>query len=191
MASLALGFPLLLCQGLPKGGQEVYQGPSMDHDDDLLTREVRSDSFTISWLRVRIQLLIRYSQRIAFIPIMIVILPLPPPMLIDVPSTAIYGLQWTAFWVLATVLVVPWLLCLYQLITNSVGRGLLVEHVFVADLAPKVIVVMPCYKETPTILLRTIDSLVDCDYPSSCVHVFISFDGDNSIDGRWRSRWNA
>lgn len=37
---------------------------------------------------------------------------------------------------------------------------------------------MPCYNEEPHILLRTIDSLVDCDYPSSAIHIFLSFDGD-------------
>lgn len=37
---------------------------------------------------------------------------------------------------------------------------------------------MPCYNENPDILLRTVDSIVDCDYPPSCLHVFLSFDGD-------------
>lgn len=37
---------------------------------------------------------------------------------------------------------------------------------------------MPCYKEIPEILLRTVDSLADCEYPPSCLHIFLSFDGD-------------
>ena len=37
---------------------------------------------------------------------------------------------------------------------------------------------MPCYKEDPEVLLRTVDSIVDCEYPPSCLHVFLSFDGD-------------
>lgn len=37
---------------------------------------------------------------------------------------------------------------------------------------------MPCYKEEPDILVTAIDSVVDCDYPPSCIHVFLSFDGD-------------
>nr|POE69042.1 chitin synthase d [Quercus suber] len=37
---------------------------------------------------------------------------------------------------------------------------------------------MPCYKEKPDVLLRTVDSIVDCDYPPSCMHIFLSFDGD-------------
>ena len=36
---------------------------------------------------------------------------------------------------------------------------------------------MPCYKEEPEVLLRTVDSIVDCDYPPSCLHIFLSFDG--------------
>lgn len=41
---------------------------------------------------------------------------------------------------------------------------------------------MPCYKELPEILLRTVDSLVECDYPKACIHVFLSFDGDQEDD---------
>ncbi|KAI7560408.1 glycosyltransferase family 2 protein, partial [Hortaea werneckii] len=37
---------------------------------------------------------------------------------------------------------------------------------------------MPCYNEEPDVLLRTIDSIVDCEYPPSCMHIFLSFDGD-------------
>ena len=37
---------------------------------------------------------------------------------------------------------------------------------------------MPCYKEELEVLTNAIDSVVDCDYPPSCLHVFLSFDGD-------------
>lgn len=37
---------------------------------------------------------------------------------------------------------------------------------------------MPCYKEEPEVLVTAVDSVVDCDYPPSCIHVFLSFDGD-------------
>lgn len=40
------------------------------------------------------------------------------------------------------------------------------------------VIILPCYNETPEILLRTIDSIVQCDYPPSCIHIFLSFDGD-------------
>ena len=41
---------------------------------------------------------------------------------------------------------------------------------------------MPCYKELPDILLRTVNSLVECDYPKACIHIFLSFDGDQEDD---------
>lgn len=36
--------------------------------------------------------------------------------------------------------------------------------------------------EEPEVLLRTVDSIVGCDYPTSCLHVFLSFDGDQEND---------
>ena len=44
--------------------------------------------------------------------------------------------------------------------------------------APKTVVVMPVYKEHPDVLLTAINSVVNCEYPASCIHVFVSFDGD-------------
>ena len=41
---------------------------------------------------------------------------------------------------------------------------------------------MPCYHEEPDVLITAIDSVVDCDYPPSCIHVFLSFDGDQQDD---------
>lgn len=43
--------------------------------------------------------------------------------------------------------------------------------------APKTVVVMPVYKEDPTVLIKAINSVVDCDYPANCIHVFLSYDG--------------
>lgn len=87
-------------------------------------------------------------------------------------------LQWFAFWSFSGLLIVPWLLCVYQLVTHSLGRTKRIKHVLDEDSAPKVVIVMPCYKEVPGILLRTVDSLADCEYPPSCLHIFLSFDGD-------------
>ncbi|KAF2503159.1 hypothetical protein BU16DRAFT_521765 [Lophium mytilinum] len=87
-------------------------------------------------------------------------------------------LQWFAFWSFAGLLIIPWLLCVYQLVTHSIGRTTRIKTVLDESSAPKVVIVMPCYKEVPEILLRTVDSLVDCEYPPSCLHVFLSFDGD-------------
>jgi chitin synthase len=87
-------------------------------------------------------------------------------------------LQWFAFWSFAGLLTIPWLFCVYQLVTHSVGRSRRIKTVLDEASAPKVVIVMPCYKEIPEILLRTCDSLVDCEYPPSCLHIFLSFDGD-------------
>lgn len=43
--------------------------------------------------------------------------------------------------------------------------------------APKTVVVMPVYKEAPEVLIKAVNSVVDCDYPPSCIHVFLSWDG--------------
>jgi chitin synthase len=67
----------------------------------------------------------------------------------------------------------------YQLVTHSIGPIKRIQTVLDEASAPKVVIVMPCYKEIPEILLRTVNSLVDCEYPPSCLHVFLSFDGDH------------
>lgn len=41
---------------------------------------------------------------------------------------------------------------------------------------------MPCYNEETDVLLRTIESIVGCNYPSSCLHIYLSFDGDKVDD---------
>lgn len=109
---------------------------------------------------------------------MVVTLPLPPNITQRFPRKAVSFLQWFAFWSFATLLTVPWLFCIYQLAVHNVGRERRVKEVLDENTAPKVVVIMPCYKEKPEILLRTVDSIVDCEYPPSCLHVFLSFDGD-------------
>ncbi|MCJ1351929.1 MAG: hypothetical protein MMC33_001913 [Icmadophila ericetorum] len=87
-------------------------------------------------------------------------------------------LQWFAFWSFAGLLTIPWLFCVYQLVTNNLGRTKRIKHVLDEHSAPKTVIVMPCYKEEPDVLITALDSVVDCDYPPSCLHVFLSFDGD-------------
>ena len=109
---------------------------------------------------------------------MVVTLPLPAQVTQYFPQTMVSFLQWFAFWSFAGLLTIPWLFCVYQLVTHSVGRTKRIKTVLDEASAPKVVIIMPCYKEIPEILLRTCDSLVDCDYPPSCLHIFLSFDGD-------------
>jgi chitin synthase len=109
---------------------------------------------------------------------MVVTLPLPAQVTQYFPGDVVSFLQWFAFWSFAGLLTVPWLFCVYQLVTHDVGRTKRIKHVLDEHTAPKVVIVMPCYKEIPEVLLRTVDSIVDCEYPPSCMHVFLSFDGD-------------
>ncbi|CAK7566843.1 MAG: hypothetical protein SEPTF4163_004797 [Sporothrix epigloea] len=87
-------------------------------------------------------------------------------------------LQWFAFWSFAGLLTIPWLFCVYQIVTHQLGRTKRIKQVLDEVSAPKVVVIMPCYKEEPDILIAAINSVVDCDYPPSCIHAFLSFDGD-------------
>lgn len=122
------------------------------------------------------------TARGTFLPVMLVTLPLPHSITQRFPTEAVRVLQWFAFWTFAGLLVIPWLLCIYQLIAHSIGRTPLIRHILDERVAPKTAVVMPCYKEMPEILLRTVDSIVGCDYPTACLHVFLSFDGDQEDD---------
>jgi len=87
-------------------------------------------------------------------------------------------LQWFAFWSFAGLLTIPWLFCIYQIVTHQLGRTKRIKQVLDEVSAPKVVIVMPCYKEEPEVLVTAINSVVSCDYPPSCIHVFLSFDGD-------------
>ncbi|WDK11776.1 class VII chitin synthase [Colletotrichum graminicola] len=109
---------------------------------------------------------------------MIVTLPLPSAVVKYWPKNMVDILQWFAFWSFAGLLTIPWLFCVYQLVTNQLGRTKRIKQVLDEVSAPKVVIVMPVYKEDPDVLVVAINSVVDCDYPPSCIHVFLSFDGD-------------
>lgn len=94
---------------------------------------------------------------------MVVTLPLPPQIVQYFPHEMVSILQWFAFWTFSGLLTIPWLFCVYQLVTHSLGRTKRIKHVLDEHSAPKVVIVMPCYNEEPRILLRTVDSLVDCE----------------------------
>ena len=117
-------------------------------------------------------------MRLVFLPIMVVTLPLPSQVVQYFPKDMVSILQWFAFWSFAGLLTVPWLFCVYQLVTHNIGREKRIKTVLDEHSAPKVVIVMPCYNEKPETLLRTVDSIVDCEYPPSCMHIFLSFDGD-------------
>lgn len=117
-------------------------------------------------------------QRCIFLPIMIVTLPLPSQIVRIWPAAMVNFLQWFAFYSFAGLLTIPWLFCVYQIVTHQLGRTKRIKQILDEVSAPKVVIVMPCYKEEPDILITAVNSVVDCDYPPSCIHVFLSFDGD-------------
>lgn len=137
----------------------------------------KAEHWTIRVLAVIIGVLFS-GLRFIFLPIMIVTLPLPSQITQYWPPNMVDILQWFAFWTFAGLLTVPWLFCVYQLVTHQLGRTKRVKEVLDEVSAPKVVIVMPCYKEEPEVLVTAINSVVDCDYPPSCIHVFLSFDGD-------------
>lgn len=109
---------------------------------------------------------------------MIVTLPLPRQIIEVWPEEMVSFLLWFAFWSFAGLLTVPWLFCVYYLVTHQLGRTKRIKQLLDEDSAPKVVIVMPCYQEELSVLITAIDSIVECDYPPSCVHIFLSFDGD-------------
>lgn len=109
---------------------------------------------------------------------MVVTLPLPSGITQYFPLMLVSFLQWFGFWSFAALLTIPWLFCIYQLVTHSLGRTKRIKQILDENSAPKVVIVMPCYKEEPEVLVKAVDSVVDCDYPPSCIHIFLSFDGD-------------
>ena len=84
-----------------------------------------------------------------------------------------------AFYSFAVLLTLPWLICLYRIIVWPFGRKKLINRPLDDRTAPKVVVVMPVYKEPPESLCTALNSVVDCEYPAACIHVFLSFDGDD------------
>ncbi|KAK3398657.1 chitin synthase-domain-containing protein [Sordaria brevicollis] len=138
---------------------------------------VKAEHWTVRVLSVIIGIAFMLLRCI-FLPIMIVTLPLPSQVVKVWPPAMVSFLQWFAFYSFAGLLTIPWLFCVYQIVTHQLGRTKRIKQVLDEVSAPKVVIVMPCYKEDPEVLVTAIDSVVDCDYPPSCIHVFLSFDGD-------------
>ncbi|KAI5839212.1 chitin synthase-domain-containing protein [Morchella snyderi] len=137
----------------------------------------KADAWHIRVLAV-VMMILFTALRAIFLPIMVVTLPLPTQITRHFPEELVSFLQWFAFWSFSALLTIPWLFCVYQLVTNSLGKHRRIKEVLDETSAPKVVIVMPVYKEIPEVLQTAIDSIVDGDYPPSCLHIFLSFDGD-------------
>jgi chitin synthase len=138
---------------------------------------VKADHWTVRVLSIVLMVLF-LGLRGIFLPVMVVTLPLPAQITQYFPERMVSILQWFAFWTFAGLLIIPWLFCIYRLVTNSLGRTKRIKTVLDEFSAPKVVIVMPVYKEDLEVLVKAVNSVVECDYPPSCIHVFLSFDGD-------------
>ncbi|ODQ55657.1 hypothetical protein SAICODRAFT_87754 [Saitoella complicata NRRL Y-17804] len=125
-----------------------------------------------------INIIVFCALRGVFLPITLVTVPLVPQIQQYIPERFVWFCQWFAFWAFSGLLTIPWLFCVYRLVTTNVGKHRRIKEVLDENTAPKVVVVMPIYNEIPHILMHAIDSAVEGDYPASCVHIFCSFDGD-------------
>ncbi|CAG8908255.1 unnamed protein product [Penicillium egyptiacum] len=137
---------------------------------------MKADHWSIRVLAL-VMIFLFTAIRLAFLPVMLVTLPLPPQITVHLPHEIVHGFQVFAFWAFSALLVGPWLFCVYGLTTNSLGRKKRIKRVLDDRTAPKTVVVMPVYKEDPSVLIKAINSVVDCDYPANCIHVFLSYDG--------------
>ena len=171
MVSLVGCFFVLFDKGFQEGRALEYSNPSSGNDVCLYGVKVGTTGFQVHWK------LLTHSRAV-FLPIMVVTLPLPPRVVQYFPEKMVEYLQWFAFWSFAGLLTIPWLFCVFQLVTKGLGRKKKIKHTLDETSAPKTVIVMPVYKEEPETLVTAIDSVVDCDYPPSCLHVFLSFDGD-------------
>ncbi|CEO58870.1 Putative Chitin synthase class VI [Penicillium brasilianum] len=142
----------------------------------LIKVYLKADHWTVKTLAA-VMIVLFTLFRLAFLPVMVVTLPLPPHITKYFPPRMATVFQWFAFWSFSLLLVGPWLFCIYGLVTNHVGRKRRIKEALDERNAPKTVVVMPVYKEDPEVLIKAVDSVVESDYPSSCIHVFLSWDG--------------
>jgi len=90
------------------------------------------------------------AMRCVFLPIMVVTLPLPSQVIQQFPEHMVSVLRDFAFYSFAVLLVVPWLFCVYQLVTHNVGRTRRIKTVLDEYSAPKVVIIMPWYEHAST-----------------------------------------
>ncbi|KAK9316387.1 chitin synthase-domain-containing protein [Lipomyces starkeyi] len=119
------------------------------------------------------------ALRLVFLPVMVVTIPLPPQFRGYFPPYLTNSFQMFACVTFSILMAVPWLFCIYHLVKHNIGKAPRIKEALNEETAPKVVVVMPCYHEIPEVLMHAIDSACDSDYPKSCLHLFVSFDGSD------------
>lgn len=123
-------------------------------------------------------MLIVASPRGIFLPVLFFTIPFPQQISRNWPPDLVTFAQWFALGSFTVLLAVPWSVCIGRLIiTTSSRRPEKIKQAFAERTAPKIVIVMPVYQEPPSELIKTIDSVVNSDYPKCRIHLFISYDG--------------
>lgn len=95
------------------------------------------DKWSIRLLAI-LNMILFVALRCVFLPVMVVTLPLPSAVVKYFPREMVDALQWFAFYSFAGLLTIPWLFCVYQLVTHNIGTTRRIKHVLDEYSAPKV-----------------------------------------------------
>ncbi|KKA31124.1 hypothetical protein TD95_000606 [Thielaviopsis punctulata] len=129
-----------------------------------------------------------WIMRLLFLPVMLVTLPLPSYITGLWPADLVGFLQWFAFWMFTLLLIVPSLVCIWELSLNRLQPASALNKSIpklTKASAPKIAIVMPVYQESLDVLVDAIQSIVHSQYPKNCMHLFVSFDSDD-VDGLFK-----
>jgi chitin synthase len=110
---------------------------------------------------------------------MIATLPLPQSIGSAIPSVIRNVFERFAYYSFGVLLMIPWFICQYRLIMTPLGRNKRVWWRLHDVTAPKILIVIPIYKENPESLWNALVSVVESDYPVGAIHLFLSFDGED------------
>ncbi|KAK9462285.1 chitin synthase-domain-containing protein, partial [Lipomyces oligophaga] len=113
---------------------------------------------------------------------MAVTIPLPEDFRGKLPSAVSNSFSLFSTIAFSILLAVPWCLCLLHLVRQEFFKKKKLREPLTEETAPKVVVIMPCYHEIPSVLMKAIDSACEANYPKSCLHLYVSFDGADIDD---------
>ncbi|KAI9045026.1 chitin synthase D [Aspergillus affinis] len=137
----------------------------------------KADRWSSQVLAVTMMVLILLFRGI-FLPVLLFTIPFPRQVSRHWPPGLVTPVQWFALGAFTVLLAVPWSVCVARLIiTTSSRRPEKIKQAFANHTAPKVVIVMPVYQEHPSELIKTIESVVNSEYPKCRIHLFVSYDG--------------
>ncbi|KAK6507730.1 hypothetical protein TWF481_006152 [Arthrobotrys musiformis] len=142
-----------------------------------LVKAARSKDYGKVILTVFVSLLFT-TFRVFFIPVLIVSIPLPASLRARFPVSWSNVLDLVAFYAFIVLLLVPAFMTIYNVFNRKIGRKSRYNTLLTDD-APKVIVIMPCYNESAENVMKCINSVIQQEYPMTCIHICLSFDSDD------------